>query len=84
MSDALQYVHYAVSALALLTGVVLAYLKYLDHQSAKDNVCEAEFQQLKTKVSVMEERLNNEIASTGKNLDKIADRIEQITEKLYE
>jgi low affinity Fe/Cu permease len=82
MSDMTTYIHMSVTVITSLMAVVLAYLKLRDDKVKKeavnDEVCKQDFQALQTKVSVLEERINNEI----KMLDKLDDKLDQIRDKI--
>lgn len=82
MSDITTYIHMGVTVVTSLMAVVLAYLKLRDDKVAKDTkddeVCKQDFQQLQTKVAVLEERINNEITM----LSKLDDKLDQIRDKI--
>ena len=82
MTDVAQYVHIGATAFASIMAAVLAYLKFRDSKVAKeaanDAVCQADLQELQTKVAVLEERISNEINLLSKlddKLDKLRDQL---------
>lgn len=78
MSDTNTYIQYGITGLSLITSMVLAYMKVKEKKLENDSVCEKDFQALQTKVSVLEERLSNEIHL----LDKLSDKLDDIRDKL--
>lgn len=82
MTDTINYIHMGVTVITSLMAVILAYLKLRDDKIKKEaidsEVCKQDFQELQTKVAVLEERINNEITM----LSKLDDKLDQIRNKL--
>ncbi len=82
MTDMSTYIQAGATALSLITSMVLAILKFkekkLSIEAEEQSVCRQDFQELQTKVAVLEERINNEISM----LDKLETKLDQIRDQL--
>lgn len=79
MTDTTTYIHMGVTALTAITVAAFgAYSKFKSKKLDVDNVCHQDFQELKTKVAVLEERINNEVHL----LEKLDDKLDEIRRQL--
>ncbi len=82
MTDMTNYIHMGITLLTSIVVAIGAYLKMRESKISKDakdeQVCHQEFQELQTKVAVLEERINNEIIM----LSKLDDKLDQIRDRL--
>jgi hypothetical protein len=70
-TDTLSIIHYAVSGLTAIGGVALAYLHLQEKKLKRTDVKEDEFQDLQTRVAVLEDRSIREREAIDNKLDEI-------------
>jgi len=79
MSDTITLIHYCITGLTtVVVGLGVAFLKLKEKKVDADSICKQDFQELQTKVAVLEERINNEITM----LSKLDDKLDQIRDRL--
>ena len=82
MTDTISIIHMCFTGATVVGGLVLAYLKIKSkesmHNSDEKYACQKDMQDIKTKVAVIENRLDNE----RELLEKIESTVEHIREKL--
>ena len=80
--DTLQIIHLCLTGATLVGGLVLGYFKLKDksesRESKEQRVCFKDMQEIKTKLAVLESRLNNE----AHLLDRLADTLDDVRDKL--
>ncbi len=74
MIDTIQVVHISITTITTLSTIVLGWITFFKDKGKEERLCEIERQALHTKVSVLEERLDNEIHL----LEKLDDKLDRV------